>query len=230
MMLDIAAIQYMYGANFNSNAGNTVYTFSTTTGEMFIDGVGQGTPQANRIFRTIWDGNGIDTYDLSNYTTDLQIDLAPGGWSVFDAGSAGAGQHHRRHPRPRQRVQRAAVQRRRALPDRERHRRQRRRHDQGQHREQRPGREWSATISCSGSTARRDTRHDLGGAGADVLDGGAGFDFASYGNVDGRGLGASDRSGTQYRRRRGRQLFVDRRPDRKRLRRFAWSATTTPIP
>ena len=68
MMLDIAAIQYMYGANFNSNAGNTVYTFSTTTGEMFIDGMGQGTPQANRIFRTIWDGNGIDTYDLSNYT------------------------------------------------------------------------------------------------------------------------------------------------------------------
>ena len=28
MMLDIAAIQYMYGANFNTNAGNTVYTFS----------------------------------------------------------------------------------------------------------------------------------------------------------------------------------------------------------
>ena len=84
MMLDIAAIQYMYGANYNTNASNTVYTFSTTTGEMFVDGVGQGTPQANRIFRTIWDGNGIDTYDLSNYTTDLQIDLAPGGWSVFD--------------------------------------------------------------------------------------------------------------------------------------------------
>ena len=112
MMLDIAAIQYMYGANFNSNAGNTVYTFSTTTGEMFIDGVGQGTPQANRIFRTIWDGNGIDTYDLSNYTTNLQIDLAPGGWSVFDDDQLALIEHHRRHPCPRQRVQRAAVQRR----------------------------------------------------------------------------------------------------------------------
>jgi serralysin len=55
MMLDIAAIQYMYGANYNTNAGNTVYTFSTTTGEMFIDDVGQGTLQANRIFCTIWD-------------------------------------------------------------------------------------------------------------------------------------------------------------------------------
>ncbi len=84
MMLDIAAIQYMYGANFNTNAGNTIYTFSTTTGEMFVDGVGQGTPQANKIFRTIWDGNGNDTYDLSNYTTNLNDRLAPGGWSVFD--------------------------------------------------------------------------------------------------------------------------------------------------
>jgi serralysin len=85
MMLDIAAIQYMYGANFNTNSGNTVYTFSTTTGEMFVDGVGQGMPQANRIFRTIWDGNGVDTYDLSNYTTNLEIDLAPGGWSNFNS-------------------------------------------------------------------------------------------------------------------------------------------------
>jgi serralysin len=85
MMLDIAAIQYMYGANYDTNAGNTVYTFSTTTGEMFIDGAGQGTPQANRIFRTIWDGDGVDTYDFSNYTTNLEVDLAPGGWSVLDA-------------------------------------------------------------------------------------------------------------------------------------------------
>ena len=39
----------------------------------------------NRIFLTIWDGNGTDTYDLSNYPySDLVIDLAPGGWSNFD--------------------------------------------------------------------------------------------------------------------------------------------------
>ncbi len=86
MMYDIAAIQYMYGANFNHNSGNTVYTFSPTTGEMFVNGVGQGTPEDNHIFRTIWDGNGIDTYNLSNYTTDLEIDLAPGGWSNFHSG------------------------------------------------------------------------------------------------------------------------------------------------
>jgi serralysin len=86
MMLDIQAIQYMYGADFTTNAGNTVYSFSTTTGEMFIDGVGQGTPAGNRIFRTIWDGDGIDTYNLSNYTSNLRIDLAPGGHSNFQSG------------------------------------------------------------------------------------------------------------------------------------------------
>jgi serralysin len=32
MMYDIAAIQVMYGANFATNATNTTYTFSTTTG------------------------------------------------------------------------------------------------------------------------------------------------------------------------------------------------------
>jgi serralysin len=84
MMYDIAAIQHMYGANFDYNSDDTTYTFSTSTGEMFINGVGQGTPYTNRIFRTIWDGDGIDTYDFSNYTTNLSIDLTPGGWSNLD--------------------------------------------------------------------------------------------------------------------------------------------------
>ncbi|KAA2241186.1 M10 family metallopeptidase, partial [Salinarimonas soli] len=83
MMLDIAALQQMYGANFTTQSGNTVYKWSPTTGEAFINSVGQGTPGGNRIFQTIWDGGGVDTYDLSNYTTDLKIDLTPGGWSTF---------------------------------------------------------------------------------------------------------------------------------------------------
>jgi serralysin len=87
MMYDIRAIQQIYGASFDSQSGNNNYTFSTTTGEMFIDGVGQGVPGANRIFRTIWDGNGTDTYNFSNYSTNLSIDLTPGGWSNLDTAS-----------------------------------------------------------------------------------------------------------------------------------------------
>ncbi|MBE9077570.1 M10 family metallopeptidase C-terminal domain-containing protein [Romeria aff. gracilis LEGE 07310] len=86
MMYDIRAIQQMYGANFGHNATGTTYTFSTTTGEMSVNGVGQGTPGGNNIFRTIWDGNGIDTYNFSNYNTNLRVNLAPGGWSDLDVG------------------------------------------------------------------------------------------------------------------------------------------------
>ena len=83
MMLDIQAIQFLYGANFNTNSDDTVYSFDPNSGEMFVNGKGQGQPGANRIFRTIWDGGGKDTYDLSNYKTDLTINLAPGASSVF---------------------------------------------------------------------------------------------------------------------------------------------------
>ncbi|MGY2046803.1 FG-GAP-like repeat-containing protein [Methylobacterium sp. JK268] len=104
MMLDIAALQYMYGADFTSNSGNTVYTWNPTTGQGYVNGVLATNPgngaggSANRIFETIWDGNGTDTYDLSNYTTNLNIDLTPGGYSTFSTAQLaylGAGHYAR---------------------------------------------------------------------------------------------------------------------------------------
>lgn len=88
MMYDIAALQHLYGANFSTNSGDTVYSWSPTTGETFVNGVGQGAPgggtggPANKIFLTIWDGGGADTYDFSNYSTNLSVDLRPGQWSA----------------------------------------------------------------------------------------------------------------------------------------------------
>src|SRR5215204_5666006 len=82
MMDDIAALQFMYGANFATNAGNTVYGWSPTTGEEIVNGVGQGRPGGNHIFGTVWDGGGTDTYDFSNYATGLVVDLRPGGWTT----------------------------------------------------------------------------------------------------------------------------------------------------
>lgn len=80
MMYDIAAIQHLYGANYSTNSGSTVYTW-TPTGASYIDGVKQAAAGANRIFQTIWDGGGKDTYDFRQYTTGLKIDLNPGAWS-----------------------------------------------------------------------------------------------------------------------------------------------------
>jgi serralysin len=82
MMNDIAALQYLYGADNGYNSGNTTYTFSTTTGEMFINGVGQGAAGANYILLTVWDGGGNDTYDFSNYATNASINLLAGSYST----------------------------------------------------------------------------------------------------------------------------------------------------
>ncbi|WP_271520696.1 M10 family metallopeptidase C-terminal domain-containing protein, partial [Bradyrhizobium sp. CCBAU 53380] len=89
MANDILALQTMYGADYTTQGSNTVYTWDPNTGQQFIDGVGQLAPgggtggSANRIYETVWDGGGVDTYDLSNYTTNLSINLNPGASSLF---------------------------------------------------------------------------------------------------------------------------------------------------
>lgn len=86
MMLDVASIQQLYGVDYSAQSGDTVYKFDVDTGEMYIDGISQGVPGANRVFRNIWDGGGEDKLDLSDYTTNLSIDLRAGGGSDFDVG------------------------------------------------------------------------------------------------------------------------------------------------
>nr|MDQ4087551.1 M10 family metallopeptidase C-terminal domain-containing protein [Pseudomonadota bacterium] len=95
MPLDILALQYLYGADFTTNSGNTTYKWDPETGTHFVNGVAQPAPgsgtgvvgdvTSNRIFMAVWDGGGQDTYDLSNYTTNLVIRLEPGESSTFSA-------------------------------------------------------------------------------------------------------------------------------------------------
>ncbi len=87
MMSDIAALQTMYGANFSTNSGNTVYKWNPNSGDTLVNGAIGIDAVGDPIFATIWDGGGIDTYDLSSYTTDLQLDLRPGQFSTFDINS-----------------------------------------------------------------------------------------------------------------------------------------------
>lgn len=67
MLDDVAAIQYLYGANYKYNSGDTVCKFLQNT---------------SRLFQTIWDGGSNDTYDLSNYTSTVTLDLRPGQWTT----------------------------------------------------------------------------------------------------------------------------------------------------
>jgi serralysin len=85
MMDDIAALQYMYGANFGTRSGDTTYSFDPVDGRMSIDGIPQGQKSGSKIFCTIWDGGGHDTYDFSAYPYELKVDLTPGGWSTLNS-------------------------------------------------------------------------------------------------------------------------------------------------
>ncbi|MET0745097.1 MAG: M10 family metallopeptidase [Microvirga sp.] len=98
MQYDVAALQALYGADFTTNGGSTTYRWSPQTGETFVNGVGQGSPDRNTVFLTIWDGGGTDTYDLSNYDGGSVVDLAPGGYVKFSQDqlarqTSGAGVH-----------------------------------------------------------------------------------------------------------------------------------------
>ena len=89
MIADIATLQYLYGADFTTNSGDTVYTWSATTGETFINGVSKGATFGTYILMTIWDGGGNDTYDASNYGDGVEIDLRPGDFSTISVAQLG---------------------------------------------------------------------------------------------------------------------------------------------
>lgn len=65
MLNDVAAIQYLYGANEATRAGATTYQWAT----------------GQQLFETIYDAGGRDRIDWSNQTTAVVIDLTPGAWS-----------------------------------------------------------------------------------------------------------------------------------------------------
>lgn len=83
MMMDLAALQEIYGADYTTSAGNTVYKWSAATGDTLINGSVGIDAGGKKIFATLWDGGGSDTYDLSAYSTSLRIDLRPGESSTF---------------------------------------------------------------------------------------------------------------------------------------------------
>jgi uncharacterized delta-60 repeat protein len=65
MLYDIAALQFIYGANLSFNLGDNVYSFSPTV----------------PFFRTLWDAGGNDTINLFNFSTSNTIDLRAGNFS-----------------------------------------------------------------------------------------------------------------------------------------------------
>ncbi len=92
-LFDIASIQALYGRNYESRAGTTLYEKSGAFASVLDD---------DAFVYTIWDGSGTDTIDASDYESNVQIDLRQGRFSsvghrgdgqavAFDSGSYDAG-------------------------------------------------------------------------------------------------------------------------------------------
>lgn len=76
MVDDIAAIQYLYGANMSYRTGDDVYQFDPT----------------KPFYHTIWDAGGNDTISVANFTLACTVDLRPGHYSnIAIPSNTGAG-------------------------------------------------------------------------------------------------------------------------------------------
>ena len=80
LLHDIAAVQFIYGANYETRSDDTTYGFNSNADrESFhIDSAAE-----SAVF-AIWDGGGTDTLDLSGYRDDQTVNLLEEGFS--DAG------------------------------------------------------------------------------------------------------------------------------------------------
>lgn len=82
MLMDIAAIQNLYGVNNSTRSGDTTYGFNSNAGRNWYDFEINDHPVV-----AIWDGGGTDTIDLSGWSMDQMINLNDGefsnaGWSA----------------------------------------------------------------------------------------------------------------------------------------------------
>lgn len=76
LLHDVAAMQALYGANWSTRAGDTVYGFNSTAGREAFDFSVNTAPVV-----CVWDGGGQDLLDLSGYAVDQRVDLNAGAFS-----------------------------------------------------------------------------------------------------------------------------------------------------
>jgi len=69
LLYDIAALQYLYGENLTSSAGDDVYSYDMLAGTN----------------HSVWDAGGLDTFDMSAATQGVKLDLNVGSFSTVSA-------------------------------------------------------------------------------------------------------------------------------------------------
>lgn len=81
MIMDIYAVQQLYGANMSVRNGNTVYGFNSTANSAQFDFTVNIRPVV-----AIWDGGGVDTIDVSGWSMAQTINLGDGAFSNVGGG------------------------------------------------------------------------------------------------------------------------------------------------
>ncbi len=76
MVHDVAAIQEIYGRDMTTRSGNTAYGFGSTADKDVFNFAVNRDPIV-----TIWDGGGTDLLNLSGFSNNQVIKLAPGSYS-----------------------------------------------------------------------------------------------------------------------------------------------------
>ena len=89
MMYDIAALQAMYGANFDKVGTTDTYRWNGITGQETINNSAApatGLSSTGKIFSTVWTQGAIAIYDLRTFGQDQVDDLRPGHFLKFSDG------------------------------------------------------------------------------------------------------------------------------------------------
>jgi serralysin len=84
LMDDITAIQHLYGENYTTRTGDTVYGYNANAGYDYLS----ITDPASSVTFCVWDAGGRDTLDFSGYQQDQHINLTAGTFSDVGGGKS----------------------------------------------------------------------------------------------------------------------------------------------
>ena len=76
LLLDMIAIQQIYGFNTTGSSGDDIYGFSSTRGPAYLL-----TDGSDKAVFSIWDSGGVDMLDVSKYTLNQKISLVDASFS-----------------------------------------------------------------------------------------------------------------------------------------------------
>jgi serralysin len=90
MMADIRAMEGLYGLSGTTRTGDTTYGFNRSADTSLTYDFGQYKP-GQMVAMTLYDSGGVDTLDVSGFSVNQTVDLAPGSYSSVGGATGNIG-------------------------------------------------------------------------------------------------------------------------------------------